>query len=70
MNEICNSAPLKRFVDEVWARSIVPALCEYVRIPNKSPLFDPQWERIRQAAHGRGGAGDRAARRTVKKAPA
>jgi acetylornithine deacetylase/succinyl-diaminopimelate desuccinylase-like protein len=45
MNEICNPAELKRFVDEVWARSIVPTLCEYIRIPNKSPLFDPQWER-------------------------
>jgi len=45
MNEICNSALLTRFVDEVWARSVVPTLCEYVRIPNKSPLFDPEWER-------------------------
>jgi acetylornithine deacetylase/succinyl-diaminopimelate desuccinylase-like protein len=30
-------------VNEVWDRSIVPTLCEYVRIPNKSPLFDPKW---------------------------
>src|SRR5829696_3051558 len=27
--------------------SIVPQLADYVRIPNKSPLFDPDWE-----AHG------------------
>jgi acetylornithine deacetylase/succinyl-diaminopimelate desuccinylase-like protein len=33
------------FVDEIWDRSIVPALCDYVRIPNKSPAFDPAWER-------------------------
>ncbi|HSN72438.1 MAG TPA: M20 family metallopeptidase, partial [Steroidobacteraceae bacterium] len=38
---------LVKFVDEQWDESIVPQLCEYVRIPNKSPLFDPQWE-----AHG------------------
>ena len=35
------------FVDTQWDESIVPQLCEYVRIPNKSPLFDPDWE-----AHG------------------
>ena len=31
------------FVDERWA-DIVPVLEEYIRIPNKSPVFDPQWE--------------------------
>jgi acetylornithine deacetylase/succinyl-diaminopimelate desuccinylase-like protein len=30
-----------------WNESIVPRLCEYIRIPNKSPAFDPEWE-----AHG------------------
>ena len=40
-----NASEVSRFVNEVWDRSIVPALCEYVRIPNKSPLFDPEWER-------------------------
>jgi acetylornithine deacetylase/succinyl-diaminopimelate desuccinylase-like protein len=44
VSEISNAAELERFVDEAWDRSIVPELCEYVRIPNKSPLFDPQWE--------------------------
>ncbi|MCY2958782.1 MAG: M20 family metallopeptidase, partial [Planctomycetota bacterium] len=33
----------KDFVDSTWDRSIVPALQEYIRIPNKSPAFDPQW---------------------------
>jgi len=32
-------------VNGIWDRSIVPTLCDYVRIPNKSPLFDPEWER-------------------------
>jgi acetylornithine deacetylase/succinyl-diaminopimelate desuccinylase-like protein len=34
---------MKGFVDSTWDRSIVPALEEYIRIPNKSPAFDPQW---------------------------
>ena len=33
----------KAFVDATWQESIVPQLVEYVRIPNKSPLFDPDW---------------------------
>ena len=40
-----NAAELERFVNGVWDQSIVAELCEYVRIPNKSPLFDPDWER-------------------------
>ncbi len=35
------------FVDELWDRSIIPTLSDYVRIPNKSPAFDADWE-----AHG------------------
>ena len=31
------------WVDEVWEESIVPALESYIRIPNKSPLFDAEW---------------------------
>lgn len=42
-----NTARLKQHIDDVWDRSIVPALCDYIRIPNKSVNFDPQWE-----AHG------------------
>lgn len=33
------------FVASQWDESIVPALCDYVKIPNKSPIFDPDWER-------------------------
>ncbi len=40
-------AKLGRFVDQCWSDEIVPALIEYIRIPNKSPSFDPDW-----AAHG------------------
>jgi acetylornithine deacetylase/succinyl-diaminopimelate desuccinylase-like protein len=34
----------QKFVDEIWSDSIVPELVEYVKIPNKSPHFDPDWE--------------------------
>ena len=32
------------FVSDVWDKSIIPELCEYIKVPNKSPLFDPDWE--------------------------
>jgi len=38
------SRAIQDFVEERWDTSIVPALCDYVRIPNKSPMFDPDWE--------------------------
>jgi len=31
------------WVEERFRSSIVPTLIEYIRIPNKSPMFDPQW---------------------------
>jgi len=40
-------ARLTRFVDGCWGDEIVPTLVEYIKIPNKSPAFDPDW-----AAHG------------------
>ncbi len=32
-----------RFVEHVWADSIIPSLKEYLTIPNQSPAYDPQW---------------------------
>jgi acetylornithine deacetylase/succinyl-diaminopimelate desuccinylase-like protein len=32
------------FVDDMWDSSIIPELCDYIRLPNKSPHFDPDWE--------------------------
>ncbi|WP_240126180.1 M20 family metallopeptidase [Thermomonas alba] len=34
---------LRAFVDRQWDVEIVPQLIEYIRIPNKSPMFDPDW---------------------------
>src|SRR5262245_48412987 len=39
-----NVERLSRYIDTTWDQSIVPALSEYIRIPNKSVHFDPQWE--------------------------
>jgi acetylornithine deacetylase/succinyl-diaminopimelate desuccinylase-like protein len=42
-----DSARALKFVDDLWEGSVVPTLVDYIRIPNKSPVFDPDW-----AAHG------------------
>ena len=42
-----NTEKTRQFVDRRWDESILAELIEYVRIPNKSPMFDPDWE-----AHG------------------
>ena len=34
-------------IGHTWDESILPELMDYIRIPNKSPTFDPDWE-----AHG------------------
>ena len=38
---------LQTFVGNLWDEAITPTLVDYIRIPNKSPAFDPQW-----AEHG------------------
>jgi hypothetical protein len=40
-------AKAKKLVDQCWADEILPTSVEYIKIPNKSPAFDPDW-----AAHG------------------
>ncbi len=42
-----NPKLLAQRIDEEWTQSIEGLLADYVRIPNKSVLFDPDWE-----AHG------------------
>lgn len=34
----------KAFMNKFWDTTILPALIDYIRIPNKSPHFDPQWQ--------------------------
>jgi acetylornithine deacetylase/succinyl-diaminopimelate desuccinylase-like protein len=35
------------FVNAMWDDSIIPEISEYIKVPNKSPHFDPDWD-----AHG------------------
>jgi len=30
--------------DQIWESEIVPQLTEYIRIPNKSPGYEPNWQ--------------------------
>jgi acetylornithine deacetylase/succinyl-diaminopimelate desuccinylase-like protein len=36
-------AAIERYVADKWDDDIVPQLVEYIRIPNKSPMFDADW---------------------------
>jgi acetylornithine deacetylase/succinyl-diaminopimelate desuccinylase-like protein len=38
-------AAAESFTGSLFDRSIVPSLIEYIKIPNKSPAFDPEWEK-------------------------
>jgi len=42
-----DNAKIDRFLSEKWDDDIVPQLVDYIRIPNKSPMFDADW-----VAHG------------------
>ncbi|HEX7012365.1 MAG TPA: M20 family metallopeptidase [Steroidobacteraceae bacterium] len=39
-----NHERLTRYINSAWDESVVPTLCDYIRIPNKSAHFDPNWE--------------------------
>jgi len=39
-----NPTTLLSAISKQWDAEIVPQLTDYVRIPAKSPHFDPQWE--------------------------
>ena len=41
-----NIQHISQFVAEQWDDSIVPTLAEYIRIPNKSPAFEPDWQSL------------------------
>src|SRR3974390_3415586 len=39
-----DSAKTQQFVSQFWKNSVIPELMQYIRIPNKSPLYDTQWQ--------------------------
>jgi acetylornithine deacetylase/succinyl-diaminopimelate desuccinylase-like protein len=38
-----NQQTLQTFVNNLWEESIIPTLCDYIKIPNKSPDYDTKW---------------------------
>ena len=40
-----DTARADRFVASLWDDEIVPQLVDYIRIPNKSPMFDADWQK-------------------------
>jgi acetylornithine deacetylase/succinyl-diaminopimelate desuccinylase-like protein len=36
---------IRRFIEETWTASVLPALSAYITIPNQSPAYDPDWRR-------------------------
>ena len=38
-----DSSKIDRYVSDKWDQDIVPQLVDYIRIPNKSPMFDENW---------------------------
>lgn len=39
-----NSQKMLQSISQTWDESIIPTLSEYIRIPNKSPAFDSNWQ--------------------------
>ncbi|MDR3442612.1 MAG: M20 family metallopeptidase [Legionella sp.] len=39
-----NPQALYDFVCQQWEEEILPSLCDYIKIPNKSPHFDVKWQ--------------------------
>src|SRR5690349_948592 len=47
LSEDVLSEDVRSFVDAAWADDVLTVLSDYIRIPNVSPAFDPEW-----AEHG------------------
>ena len=39
-----DASKIDAYVSQKWDEDIVPQLVEYIRIPNKSPMFDADWQ--------------------------
>lgn len=40
-----NHNEILKNINEKWDNDIIPQLCEYIKIPNKSPMFDHDWQK-------------------------
>lgn len=39
-----NQEKSQQYIDQLWETSIIPTLMDYIKIPNKSPQFDKDWQ--------------------------
>ncbi len=39
-----NHQQSEQFINKMWDEHILPSLMDYIKIPNKSPQFDPDWQ--------------------------
>lgn len=39
-----NPQKLYNYIEKQWQDDIIPSLCDYIKIPNKSPNFDEKWQ--------------------------
>ena len=39
-----NISEITKFTHKFWQSEIIPQLIDYIKIPNKSPAFDPKWK--------------------------
>lgn len=39
-----NTSDLSSYVDSQWDNNIIPTLMDFIKIPNKSPLYDSNWQ--------------------------
>ena len=47
MNSSSNlSQEIYSYIDKFWDNEVIPQLIDYIKIPNKSPAFDPDWEKL------------------------
>ena len=41
-----NETQLQQSINQTWDDQIIPSLIEYIKIPNKSPSFEPDWQNL------------------------
>lgn len=41
-----DSAEIRDFVESIWDDELIHELVEYIKVPNKSPMFEPDWEEL------------------------
>lgn len=39
------SDEIRKYIEDFWEKEIIPEMMEYIKIPNKSPAFDSDWEK-------------------------